>query len=348
MESSKGSIIMTGSNGGLGCAIVRRIITTPELARYHGIYLVRDASQAAALKSVLESAPPSHSYEIMSLELCRLVDVRDVARGLKARIAAEEIPPIRALLLLAGYTDAGLQLWTDEGFDVAFVSNYLGHWLLTMLLLESMDREVGRVIILGSSSYDVEHPSHSFDGQYADEKWKLFFRDDNLDAIAHGTWSSNDDPTSLARQAGTRRYCVAKMCNVMMIAELQRRLDADPILHRLSAVGVDPAVMGTGLLRRGNWFVSVLMWPIVIPLLAPLLTWLWPNGEIRTTYKSSGDVLAAAFEAGDRLRGQFLNGSEVMTVVPEAADARKRRMVWRDSAKYAKLEEQDTALTQWK
>ncbi|KAK8001568.1 short-chain dehydrogenase [Apiospora marii] len=348
MEISKGSIVMTGANGGLGCAIVQRIITTPELVRYHCIYLARDASQAAALKSVLASAPPSHSFEILPLELCRLADVREVARGLKARIATGEVPPIRALLLLAGYTDAGLQLWTDEGFDVAFVSNYLGHWLLSMLLLESMDREVGRAIILGSSSYDVEHPSHSFDGQYADEKWKLFFRDDNLDAIVHGTWSSNDDPTSLARQAGTRRYGVAKMCNVMMIAELQRRLDADAILHRLSAVGVDPAVMGTGLLRRGNWFVSVLMWPIVIPLLAPLLTWLWPNGEIRTTYKSAGDVLAAAFEAGDRLRGQFLNGSEVMTVVPEAADARKRRMVWRDSVKYAKLEEQDTALAQWK
>ncbi|KAK7954644.1 NAD(P)-binding protein [Apiospora saccharicola] len=348
MKSSKGSIIMTGTNGGLGCAIVRRITSTPELVRYHGIYLVRDATQATAFKSLLASAPPSHSYEIISLELCRLADGREVARGLKSRIAAGEIPPIRALLLVAGYTDAGLQLWTDEGFDVAFVSNYLGHWLLTMMLLESMDREAGLVIIMGSSSYYVEHASHSFDGQYADKKWKLFFCDDNLDAIVHGTWSSNDDPTSLARQAGTRRYGVANMCNVMMIAELQRRLDADPVLHKLSVVGVDPAVMGTGLLRRGNFIVSVLMWPIIIPLLAPLLTWLWPNGEIRTTYKSAGDVLAAAFEVGDRLRGQFLNGSDILTVVPEAADSRKRQMVWRDSVRYARLEEKNTALAQWK
>ncbi|KAK8047389.1 Short-chain dehydrogenase TIC 32- chloroplastic [Apiospora saccharicola] len=327
MKSSKGSIIMTGTNGGLGCAIVRRITSTPELVRYHGIYLVRDATQAIAFKSLLASAPPSHSYEIISLELCRLADGREVARGLKSRIAAGEIPPIRALLLVAGYTDAGLQLWTDEGFDVAFVSNYLGHWLLTMMLLET---------------------SNTLPTPLTDKKWKLFFCDDNLDAIVHGTWSSNDDPTSLARQAGTRRYGVANMCNVMMIAELQRRLDADPVLHKLSVVGVDPAVMGTGLLRRGNFIVSVLMWPIIIPLLAPLLTWLWPNGEIRTTYKSAGDVLAAAFEAGDRLRGQFLNGSEIMTVMPEAAGSRKRRMVWRDSVRYARLEEKNTALAQWK
>lgn len=127
----------------------------------------------------------------------------------------------------------------------------------------------------------VEHPSHSFDGQYFDEKWKLLFRDEKLHAIAHGTWSSNDDPTSLARQAGTRRYGVAKTCNIMMIAELQRHLDADPVLQRLSVIGIEPGVMGTGLLRRGNWIVSVLMWPIVIPLLAPLLTWLYPNDGVR-------------------------------------------------------------------
>lgn len=65
-------------------------------------------------------------------------------------------------------------------------------------------------------------------------------------------------------------------------------------------------------------------------------------------YESARDVLAAAFEVGDRLRGQFLNGSEIVTVVAEAADARKRRMGWRDSVKYAKLEEKDTGLAQWK
>ena len=134
MESTKSSIIMTGANGDLSCAIVRRIMTAPELVRYHSVYLVRDASWAAALRSALAIAPTSHSYEVVSLELCRLGDVREVARGLKTRIATGEIPPIRTLLLVAGYTDAGLQLWT-------------------MMLLESMDREVGRIIILGSSSY---------------------------------------------------------------------------------------------------------------------------------------------------------------------------------------------------
>uniref|UniRef100_A0A8H7MYZ2 Ketoreductase (KR) domain-containing protein n=1 Tax=Bionectria ochroleuca TaxID=29856 RepID=A0A8H7MYZ2_BIOOC len=53
MASSKGTILVTGANGGLGCSIVSRIISTPELALYHGIYVVRNATQASALDSVL-------------------------------------------------------------------------------------------------------------------------------------------------------------------------------------------------------------------------------------------------------------------------------------------------------
>ncbi|KAK8066626.1 Protochlorophyllide reductase A- chloroplastic [Apiospora hydei] len=283
MELLKGSILLTGANGGLGCGIVRRIITTPELLRYHGIYFVRDAQHATALKATLANAPNSYSYQIISLDLARLPDVRGIAQDLQARIA-------------------------------------------------------------GAS---VEHPHHLLDGHYKEDKWKIFFRQDNLDAIVHGQWSTNGDAV-LARHAGTRRYGVAKMCAVMMVAELQRRLDADPVLKRVSIAGIDPGAMGTGLTRRSNWFTRVLLWPIVVPILALFLTWLDRNGHVRTIRKSAGDVLAAAFEAGDEVRGKLLNGSEVADVVPEAADVQKRLMVWRDSVKYAELEEQDTILTQWK
>ncbi|KAK8107026.1 uncharacterized protein PG998_009039 [Apiospora kogelbergensis] len=152
------------------------------------------------------------------------------------------------------------------------------------------------------------------DGPYAEEKWQSFFRDDNLDAIAHGTWSRNED-TPLARNAGVRRYGVAKMCVVMMIGELQRRLDTDPALWQLSITGVEPAS--------------------------------WLTGDVRTIAKSSRDVLDAALTAGNDDRGQFLNGSDVTTVAPETADEQKRRMVWTESVKYAKLEGRETGLVKW-
>lgn len=69
-------------------------------------------------------------------------------------ISAGKIPPIRALVLNAGFQDFGKQSWTKDGLDTTFVANYLGHWLLTLLLLKSIDRETGRIIIIGSQAHE--------------------------------------------------------------------------------------------------------------------------------------------------------------------------------------------------
>ncbi|KAI6088285.1 hypothetical protein F4821DRAFT_234176 [Hypoxylon rubiginosum] len=64
-----------------------------------------------------------------------------------------------------------------------------------------------------------------------------------------------------------------------VVGELQRCLNADPPAPKnFSVTGIGPGIMGTGLVRRGNWFTCVPLWPIIIPLLVPLLTWLNPNG----------------------------------------------------------------------
>lgn len=39
---------------------------------------------------------------------------------------------------------------TEKGLDIAFASNYLGHWLSVLLLLQSMDQESGRIVVVGS------------------------------------------------------------------------------------------------------------------------------------------------------------------------------------------------------
>lgn len=64
------------------------------------------------------------------------------------------MPPIRALILNAGVLDFGKQTWTSDGFDVTFASNYLGHWLLTLLLLQSMDKEAGTIVVIGSQMHE--------------------------------------------------------------------------------------------------------------------------------------------------------------------------------------------------
>ncbi|CAH0043668.1 unnamed protein product [Clonostachys solani] len=154
MARSKGTILVTGANGGLGCGIISHIISTLELALYHGIYVVRDATQASALESVLSRAPSSHNYRIVSLDLASLENTRSIAQSLRTEVAEGAIPPLCGLILAAGYNDMGQQSETEEGLDVAFVANYLGHWLLTLMLLQAMDREHGRIVVVGSDSYE--------------------------------------------------------------------------------------------------------------------------------------------------------------------------------------------------
>lgn len=153
----KGTILITGANGGLGHQIVSRIVSSPELAgHYYGLYAVRDARNAPALQSALSGVGErdSYFYSIESLDLSRLASVRSFAASVNTRVAAGELQPIRALILNAGYSDMGQEQLTEDGFDMSFASNYLGHWLLTLLLLQSMDRECGRIVVLGSITHE--------------------------------------------------------------------------------------------------------------------------------------------------------------------------------------------------
>lgn len=106
MSSSKGSIILTGANGGLGSAIVSNILQKPDLAsNYTSVYTVRKAATASQLKQVLGSAPASHKHELVDLDLGSLASVRKTAAEINARVAKGELPRIRALILNAGYQD---------------------------------------------------------------------------------------------------------------------------------------------------------------------------------------------------------------------------------------------------
>lgn len=106
MSSSQGTILITGTNGGLGSAIVTNILGKPELAsNYTGVYTVRRAAVATRLQQVLKSAPEAHRHDVVDLDLSSLASVRTMATGINRRVAAGDLPPIRALILNAGYQD---------------------------------------------------------------------------------------------------------------------------------------------------------------------------------------------------------------------------------------------------
>lgn len=159
-SQSTGTILLTGANGGLGSAIISKVLSTESLTQYHGIYAVRDANKPVpALDAPVGKASSSplhrstHSWEKISLDLSRLDSVRQAASTINERVSAGEVPRIRAIILNAGYEEFKQQTWTEEGLDTTFTVNYLSHWLLVVLLLQSMDLEKGRVVWISSFSH---------------------------------------------------------------------------------------------------------------------------------------------------------------------------------------------------
>lgn len=147
----EGTIIVTGANGGLGSAIVSRIVQSAEYASLHGIYTVRSSSSANALEAVLAAGTvQEQQHDILELDLSQLADVRHFAAEINARVANGKLPPIQALALNAGFQEHTTQTNNGDGIDMSFQVNYLSHFLLTALLLQSMDKEKGRILVIGS------------------------------------------------------------------------------------------------------------------------------------------------------------------------------------------------------
>ncbi|KAI8958100.1 putative short-chain dehydrogenase [Daldinia sp. FL1419] len=338
---AKGTVLVTGANGGLGCAIASQLASQAEFSSCYGLYTVRDANLAPSLRSVL-SENPSHAHGVISLDLTNLDSVHEVARTINTRVAEGTIPPIQALILNAGFQDFGKQLWTDDGFDVTFSANYLGHWLLTMLLLGSMNKDSGRIVVIGSQSHDPYDKRNRFTGAFGEEKYRTVVHDAaSFGEIAKGTWcSAKEDPSW---RSGYRRYGAAKLFSIMMIYELQRRVDRDPVLKNISVIGVDPGtLLATSLQRDASWVIRILIFRIIYPITA----FLFPNGLVRSTRKSASQILEASLGREPKFpKGLYYFDGRQLETSTESKDLRKQDIVWQESIKYTHLERGETILT---
>jgi hypothetical protein len=89
------------------------------------------AFRADKLSRILASAPVPYDYEILPIYLSSISSIRAVAASLNKHVASGEISPIRALIL--------------------------ANLLLVLLVLDSMDKEVGRILMISTPAHDSEN-----------------------------------------------------------------------------------------------------------------------------------------------------------------------------------------------
>jgi len=140
------TVVVTGANSGVGLA------TTVELARRGATVVMacRNAERGeAALKLAIERSGSTH-IELMPCDLGSLGSIRAFASAVLARH-----PVLDVLINNAGVVSLKRET-TREGFESQLGVNHLGHFLLTLLLLEGLQRAPqGRVVTVSSGAHRV-------------------------------------------------------------------------------------------------------------------------------------------------------------------------------------------------
>ena len=185
------TVIITGANSGLGFETARKIASD---TNFRLILACRNREKAKDAAKQIITETGNQSIICMQLDTASLKSVRQFEKDyIQAGYGA-----IYALLCNAGISGTHTGL-TEDGFDVVFQTNHLGHFLLTKLMLPYM-AEDGRIFITSSDMHDA--PSGNM-------VWK------GTEALAHPNEKLAKDNI---------RYSYSKLCNLYFTYELTRRL----------------------------------------------------------------------------------------------------------------------------
>ncbi|MBJ7328526.1 MAG: SDR family NAD(P)-dependent oxidoreductase [Solirubrobacteraceae bacterium] len=235
------SVVITGATSGLGLACAR------VLAREPGWSVVVAARRPDAVAAELQATP-------VPLDLADLASVR----AFPAALTAAGLPPLGAIVANAGIQYRDRRHTTADGFEAAFGTNHLGHFLLLRVLLDQL-ADGGRVVIVASGTHKAQRIRN---GGFPPPRW--------------------DDPRVLATPGdgnGQVAYATSKLANVMTMLELARRAS-----DRITVLGFDPGLMPATGLDRDYPAALQRIYARVTPLLTRL-----PG---ITTPEASGETLA--------------------------------------------------------
>ncbi|CAL8271305.1 unnamed protein product [Merluccius merluccius] len=202
------TVIVTGANSGIGKA------TTALILKQRGrvIMACRDTERAEVAAREILSATGAHARQlaVKPLDLASLTSVHAFCEDI-----IKEEPRIDVLINNAGIYQCPYSK-TEDGFEMQFGVNHLGHFLLTTLLLDLLKRSApSRVVVVSSKLYKHAH---------------INFEDLN---------SEHDYDKAFA-------YSRSKLANLLFTSELARRLQGTGV----TANSLTPGIVRTNLGRH--------------------------------------------------------------------------------------------------
>jgi NAD(P)-dependent dehydrogenase (short-subunit alcohol dehydrogenase family) len=135
--------VVTGANGGLGLETAKALAG----AGAHVVVAARDQAKTSAAIDSINGAHPGASLEVVALDLASLASVRAAATAIAASHDRVDVLVNNAGLM------AIPERATDDGFEMQFGVNHLGHFVLTARLLPLLLRAQGRVVSVTSTAH---------------------------------------------------------------------------------------------------------------------------------------------------------------------------------------------------
>ncbi|XP_068126041.1 E3 SUMO-protein ligase ZBED1 isoform X2 [Hyperolius riggenbachi] len=278
---------VTGGARGIG------YYTAKHLAKL-GMHVViagdNEADGSEAVKQIRQ-ATLNDKVEFLLCDLASMKSIRDCVQNFKKKSLALHVLINNAGVMLVPESR------TEDGFETHFGLNYLGHFLLTNLLLDTL-RNTGtqdfnaRVVTLSSATH--------FNGQ-------LNF----------------DDLQSSDCYSPHGAYAQSKLALVLFTYYLQHRLTAEGC--HVTANAVDPGVVNTDLYKHVSWPGRIVMW-----MTGWLLLKQADEGAFTSIYASVSPDLEGT-------GGCYLYNGEKIKSADVTYDAEVQMKLWLESCKMAAL-----------
>jgi NAD(P)-dependent dehydrogenase (short-subunit alcohol dehydrogenase family) len=205
-------IIVTGANSGLGYQAAKQFIRNGAQT----ILACRSVNNAQSALGQIQEEIPKAQAEIMLLDLASLASVYRFADEFKAKNDRLDVLVNNAGIMWVPYGK------TEDGFESHFGTNHLGHFALTGLLINLLQKTPGSRVVTVSSK---AHRSGVMDFE------NLMFE--------------NGEGYSPHKAYGS-----SKLANLLFTYELQRRFEANNVAT--IAVAAHPGGSNTDLYRYGN------------------------------------------------------------------------------------------------
>ena len=251
--------VVTGGNSGIG------FHTALELAR-HGAAVTlacRNTASAEEAASRIRSEVPGAEVGVGRLDLSSLASVQQFAEGWDG--------PLDLLVNNAGVMTPPRYRETEDGFELQFGTNHLGHYALTGRLLPALlQSEAARVVTVSSVAHHAG-------------------RDDLLEGNPRSTYSPQ------------RTYGNSKLANILFADELQRQASSRGLA--LTSVAAHPGVAHTNLVTSEQGLGAIPGVRYVAPLFLKVLFQSAAKGAWGPLYAAT-EAEPGSYTGPQRLREQ--------------------------------------------